>query len=88
MILINFESVLSNDAKLNREDLKKILNNIAQDPTTSPDLRINAVSKLNSMMEFDAMNKEVVIDEEVEEIKLTAEEADALLRKIRNKEEI
>ncbi len=78
----------ANDAKLNREDLKKILNNIAQDPTTSPDLRINAVSKLNSMMEFDAMNKEVVIDEEVDEIKLTAEEADAILRKIRNKEEI
>lgn len=75
----------ANDNKLNREDLKKILNNIAQDPTTSPDLRINAVSKLNSMMEFDAMNKEMIIDDEVDEIKVTAEEAEQMLKMMRDK---
>lgn len=78
----------ANDNKLTREDLKKILNSIAQDPTTSPELRISAVSKLNAMLEFDSVNNESVINEESEEIKLTAEEADEILRKIRNKEEI
>lgn len=77
-----------NNSTLTRADLKKILNSIASDATTPPELRINAVSKLNSMLEFDADHKEEIIDDEVEEIKLTADEADAILRKIRNKEEI
>ena len=77
-----------NDSTLTRADLKKILNNIASDATTPPELRINAVSKLNAMLEFDTEHKEEIIDDEVEEIKLTADEADAILRKIRNKEEV
>lgn len=73
--------------ELSRSDLKKILNNIAQDATTPPELRISAVSKLNAMLEFDAEHKDEAITDEVEEIKVTAEEAEELLRKIRNKEE-
>ena len=76
------------DGGLDRGDLKKILNAIAQDPTTSPTLRLEAVSKLNSMLEFDLNNKESIIDaEEPEEIKLTAEEADEMLRKIRKEKQ-
>lgn len=73
---------------LTRADLKKILNSIASDATTPPELRINAVSKLNSMLEFDAEHKEEIIDDETEEIKLTADEAEEMLRKIRSKEEV
>ena len=77
-----------NDSTLTRDDLKKILNSIASDATTTPELRINAVSKLNAMLEFDAEHKEEILEDDVEEIKLTADEADAILRKIRNKEEV
>ncbi len=74
-----------NDNTLTRNDLKKILNTIAQDPTTSPDLRINAVSKLTSMLEFDIEHKEAVESEESEEIKITSEEAEKLLKMMREK---
>lgn len=77
----NYRGVTDNS--LTREDLKKILNNIASDATTSPELRINAVSKLSAMLEFDATHKESVIEEEAEDIKLTAEEADEMLKRIR-----
>ena len=73
---------------LSRSDLKKMLNNLASDPTTPPDLRLNAISKLNSMLEFDAEHKEEIIDEETEEIKLTAEEADEMLKRMREKEKV
>lgn len=76
-------------AKLDRTDLKKILNVIAQDPTTNPDLRIRAVSKLDEMLSWDLEHKGELLEnsEEVEDIKLTAEEADEMLRQMRNKEE-
>lgn len=70
---------------LTRSDLKKILNNIASDPTTPPDLRLNAVAKLNSMLEFDAEHREQVIDEDTEEIKITAQEAEEMLKMMRDK---
>ena len=70
------------DESLSREDLKKILNNIAQDPTTNPELRLNAVSKLNAMLEFDASHKDELLEvEEEDDIKLTVEEAEHLLNK-------
>ena len=82
----------ANKDSLSREDLKRILNNIAQDPTTNPELRLNAISKLNSMLEFDTEHMNEFVDEaETEDIKLTAEEADAMLKQIRNnksKEEV
>ena len=73
------------DGKLSRDDLKKILNSIAQDPTTSPELRLNAVSKLNQMLEFDTEHKQEMIEDNVEEIKITAEEAEAMLKMMRDK---
>lgn len=71
---------------LTRGDLKKILNNIASDPTTPPDLRLNAVAKLNSMLEFDTEHREQVIDDDVEEIKITAQEAEEMLKMMRDKD--
>lgn len=78
----------SEDNTLTRSDLKKILNNIASDATTPPELRLNAISKLNFMLEFDSEHKDQIIDDNQEEIKLTADEAEEMLRKMRNKEKV
>lgn len=76
----------NDDSLLTREDIKKVLNNIAQDPTTPPDLRVKTIIKLNDMMEFDTEHKEELVstdDGNLEEIKITSDEAEELLRKIR-----
>ena len=72
-----------NEGNLNRADLRKILNNIAQDPTTPPELRISAVSKLNAMQEFDLEHKAEMETEETDEIKITSEEAEKMLKMMR-----
>ena len=74
---------IDDNGNLSRDDLKKILNTIAKDPTTEPELRLRAVTNLNSMLEFDTAHKDDLLNaEEEEEIKLTAEEAEYLLGKM------
>lgn len=74
-----------------REDLKNILKKIAADPTTKTAERIQAISKLNDMFQFETINRDIINNNEedtidtLENIKISSDEAEKLLKEMRSK---
>jgi tRNA C32,U32 (ribose-2'-O)-methylase TrmJ len=74
-----------------REDLKNILKRIASDPTTKTIERIQAISKLNDMFQFETINRDIINNNEedtidtLENIKISSDEAEKLLKEMRSK---
>lgn len=74
-----------------REDLKDILKRIASDPTTKASERIQAISKLNDMFQFETINRDVINasetepEENTENISISSDEAEELLKVMRGK---
>ena len=75
-----------------REDLKNILKKIASDPTTKPSEKIQAISKLNDMFQFETINRDIINNNEedtidtLDNIKISSDEAEKLLKEMRKKE--
>lgn len=73
-----------------REDLKEVLKRIASDPTTKVAERIQAISKLNDMFQFETVNRNIINEssediEDVENISISSDEAEELLKAMRGK---
>lgn len=72
--------------KLTRDQIKSVLQSIILNPLTKEENKLQAISKLNAMMEFDKTNKispEEEGSEESANIKMSAEEAEKLLSQMR-----
>ena len=72
--------------KLTRDQIAKVLQGIIMNPLTKEEVKLQAIGKLNAMMEFDKTNKISPEDEGSEEsanMKMSAEEAEKLLNQMR-----
>lgn len=78
---------IEKEQELDRDKISKVLTNMILDPLTNPELKLRAISQLNGMKEFDKKENIESEDEnqKVVEPKLNADEAEDLLKIIREK---
>lgn len=73
--------------ELSREKIAGVLESMILDPLGNSEVKLRAISQLNSMREFDAKNNIVPDDEKKTTVEpvLTAEEAELLLKAMKDK---
>ena len=71
--------------KLTRDELAKVLQGIILSPIAKEEVKLQAITRLNAMMEFDKANNITPEDEQEEaaQIKISAEEAEKMLAQMR-----
>ena len=71
--------------KLTRDELAKVLQGIILNPLAKEEVKLQAITRLNAMMEFDKANNVVPEDEQEEAVplKMSAEEAEKMLAQMR-----
>lgn len=84
-----YRQALESDKKkeLTRDNISNVLETIISDPLTPVEMRLRAITQLNSMKEFDKRNdiKDAEEGREEVEIEISAEEAEKLLAELRTK---
>lgn len=73
------------EEELTRESLAKVLEGIILDPLANVEVKLRAIGQLNTMRQYDTDKNIVPEGEETKELTMSAEEAEALLQAMRDK---